>query len=77
MKALEEALEMGLDWSLREGYAWPEDKEHCEESGRMLNADPTKVSLRAKKRGVPQVRLHSNPNKMLLLVLRWPFPSSS
>ena len=26
---LEEALEMGIDWSLREGYAWIEDKEHC------------------------------------------------
>lgn len=23
---LEEALEMGMDWSLREGYAWAEDK---------------------------------------------------
>ncbi len=46
---LEEALEMGMDWSLREGfgayedyvnshhrYAWAEDKEHCEEYGRML-----------------------------------------
>ena len=29
-KDLDEALEMGLDWSLREGYAWAEDKEHCE-----------------------------------------------
>ena len=38
------------------GYAWAEDKEHCEEYGRMLNADPSKVSLRAKKRGLPQVR---------------------
>ena len=28
---LEEVLELGMDWSLREGYAWPEDKEHCEE----------------------------------------------
>lgn len=37
------------------GYIWAEDKEHCEEYGRMLNADPTKVSLRAKKRGLPQV----------------------
>lgn len=37
------------------GYAWAEDKEHCEEFGRMLNADPSKVSLRAKKRGIPQV----------------------
>jgi tRNA-splicing ligase RtcB len=52
---LEDALEMGMDWSVREGYAWPEDKEHCEEYGRMLNADPTKVSNRAKKRGLPQL----------------------
>ena len=28
---LEAALEMGMDWSLREGYAWAEDKEHCGE----------------------------------------------
>ena len=52
---LEAALEMGMDWSLREGYAWAEDKEHCEEYGRMLQADPSKVSQRAKKRGLPQV----------------------
>lgn len=52
---LEAALEMGMDWSLREGYAWAEDKEHCEEYGRMLQADPTKVSPRAKKRGLPQM----------------------
>ena len=52
---LEAALEMGMDWSLREGYAWAEDKEHCEEYGRMLNADPSKVSKRAKKRGTPQL----------------------
>ncbi|XP_071491302.1 RNA-splicing ligase RtcB homolog [Diadema antillarum] len=54
-KELEEALEMGMDWSLREGYAWAEDKEHCEEYGRMLQADPSKVSARAKKRGLPQL----------------------
>nr|XP_045626362.1 RNA-splicing ligase RtcB homolog [Procambarus clarkii] len=52
---LEEALEMGMDWSLREGYIWAEDKEHCEEYGRMAQADPAKVSMRAKKRGLPQV----------------------
>ena len=55
MNDLEEALEMGMDWSLREGYAWAEDKEHCEEYGRMLNADPAKVSKRAMKRGLPQL----------------------
>lgn len=52
---LNAALEMGIDWSIREGYAWAEDKEHCEEFGRMLNADPNKVSARAKKRGLPQL----------------------
>ncbi len=55
LRDLEAALEMGMDWSLREGYAWAEDKEHCEEYGRMLQADPTKVSQRAKKRGLPQL----------------------
>jgi len=55
MEDLEAALEMGMDWSLREGYAWAEDKEKCEEYGRMLGADPTKVSARAKKRGLPQM----------------------
>eukprot|EP00494_Astrolonche_serrata_P024601 UN24860 len=54
-KDLMQALEMGMDWSIREGYAWPEDKEHCEEYGRMLSADATKVSKRAKKRGLPQL----------------------
>jgi tRNA-splicing ligase RtcB len=52
---LNDALEMGMDWSVREGYAWAEDKEHCEEFGRMLQADPSKVSDRAKKRGLPQL----------------------
>jgi len=52
---LDAALEMGMDWSVREGYAWAEDKEHCEEFGRMLQADPSKVSRRAKKRGLPQL----------------------
>jgi len=37
------------------GYIWAEDKEHCEEYGRMLQADPSKVSVKAKKRGLPQV----------------------
>ena len=46
---------MGMDWCIREGYSWPEDKEHCEEYGRMLTADPRLVSTRAKKRGLPQM----------------------
>lgn len=40
---------------LTKGYVWADDKEHCEEYGRMLQADPSKVSSRAKKRGLPQL----------------------
>ena len=67
---LEAALEMGMDWSLREGYAWAEDKEHCEEYGRMLQADPSKVSQRAKKRGLPQVRLNAIEDPGMFRCLR-------
>ena len=52
---LDAALELGIDWSIREGYAWVEDKEHIEEYGRMLDADVSKVTSRAKKRGLPQL----------------------
>lgn len=52
---LKDAIEHGLDWSVREGYAWAEDKEHCEEYGRMLAADASAVSIRAMKRGLPQL----------------------
>ncbi|XP_037030489.1 RNA-splicing ligase RtcB homolog [Bradysia coprophila] len=54
-KDLDEALEMGMDWSIREGYVWAEDKEHCEENGRMSGADASKVTSRAKQRGLPQL----------------------
>jgi tRNA-splicing ligase RtcB len=36
---------VGMDWSVVRGYAWPEDKEHCEEQGRMLQAQPDKVRI--------------------------------
>ena len=55
MADLNAALELGMDWSIREGYAWMEDKEKIEEYGRMLDAAPAKVSQRAKKRGLPQL----------------------
>lgn len=54
-RQLDAVLERGIDWCIKEGYAWPEDKEHCEEFGRMRGADPSKVSNRAKKRGLPQL----------------------
>lgn len=54
-RVLKDALVYGMDWSLREGYAWAEDKELCEEYGRMMTADYSAVSTRALKRGMPQL----------------------
>jgi len=50
---LQAALELGIDWSVREGYSWAEDKEHCEEYGRMLGADASAVSARGAARPTP------------------------
>lgn len=44
-----------MDWSTSMGYSWAEDKEHVEEFGRMVQADASVVSSRAKKRGLTQL----------------------
>ena len=51
---LDEAAVMGVDWAIEKGYGTKEDKEHCEEYGRMEGADPNKVTPTAKKRGKSQ-----------------------
>ncbi len=52
---LEDVLTMGAKWALENGYATKEDLEHMEENGHMEGADPSKVSDKAKKRGLPQL----------------------
>eukprot|EP00741_Cyanophora_paradoxa_P001654 tig00000498_g1605.t1 len=54
-RELDDVLARGMEWSLEKGHAWPEDLTHCEEGGRLRNADPGKVSGRAKKRGLSQI----------------------
>jgi len=51
---LDEAVKLGVDWALERGYGTKEDKDHCEEYGRIDGADPSKVSPTAKKRGKQQ-----------------------
>ena len=52
---LDIVLENGIDWAIEKGYATEDDKQHCEEYGRMKTADATKVSQRAKARGRKQL----------------------
>ncbi|MDR2624634.1 MAG: RtcB family protein [Methanobrevibacter sp.] len=48
-------LDLGVLWAVENGYAWDEDLEFIEENGVMEEADSSKVSDKAKQRGVPQL----------------------
>ncbi|MFW9921822.1 MAG: RtcB family protein [Candidatus Thorarchaeota archaeon] len=51
---LEELLVEGAEYCVKKGLGWEEDLEHCEENGKMKNADFSKVSQKALSRGMPQ-----------------------
>jgi tRNA-splicing ligase RtcB len=55
----------GVNWAIDHGLGWPEDAEHCEESGCMKNADPDKVSSNAKNRGLTQIGTLGSGNHFL------------
>ena len=52
---LDNAISEGVDWAINKGYGWEGDSEYMEEGGCMKEANPDKVSSRAKKRGSSQL----------------------
>jgi tRNA-splicing ligase RtcB len=52
---MNEVLEAGAGWAVRNGYGVEEDLHRLEESGCLKGADPSKVSPEAVKRGIPQL----------------------
>lgn len=52
---LDNAVVEGVDWAIGRGYGWEGDSEHMEEGGRMEEANPDKLSSRAKQRGSGQL----------------------
>jgi len=62
---IDSILEEGAEWAVRQGYGWEEDLEATEEGGRMKQVDPTKVSRKAKERGIPQVGSLGSGNHFL------------
>ena len=52
---LDRVLNEGVQWSVEKGYATPADVDHIEEGGCLKNADASKVSHHAKKRGKDQL----------------------
>jgi tRNA-splicing ligase RtcB len=55
----------GVHWLIDRGLGWAEDADHCEEGGCMKNADPDKVSVTAKKRGLTQIGTLGSGNHFL------------
>jgi tRNA-splicing ligase RtcB len=62
---LEKIVTDGVQWLIDRGLGWAEDAEHCEESGRMANATPDKVSNTAKNRGLTQIGTLGSGNHFL------------
>lgn len=52
---IDDVLKYGATWAIENDYGWEEDIEYLEEQGRMKEANPDKVSDKAKRRGIPQL----------------------
>jgi tRNA-splicing ligase RtcB (3'-phosphate/5'-hydroxy nucleic acid ligase) len=64
-KDLDKVLLKGAAWAVEQGFGEKEDLIVSEESGCMKGADPEKVSLKAKKRGLPQLGTLGSGNHFL------------
>ncbi len=58
-------LDRGMEWALEEGFAVPEDLKHCEDEGVRHDADPDRVSQKAKDRGKNQIGSLGSGNHFL------------
>jgi len=62
---LDEVLVKGVSWAIDQGYGTNDDADVCEENGQIANANPNKVSERARKRGAPQLGSLGSGNHFL------------
>ncbi|MBT8173547.1 MAG: RtcB family protein [Nitrosopumilus sp.] len=62
---LDEVLVEGVNWAIDHGYGSSNDSDVCEENGQIQNADPNKVSDKARKRGAPQLGSLGSGNHFL------------
>jgi tRNA-splicing ligase RtcB len=64
-KELDQVLTQGSRWALEKGLGEPEDIVVTEEAGCIKQANPDKVSVKAKKRGIPQLGTLGSGNHFL------------
>src|SRR4030042_2628692 len=62
---IDQVLVKGARWAGEKGFGHREDLETTWEQGEMAGADPSKVSGRAKERGVPQLGTLGSGNHFL------------
>ena len=62
---LDDVLVRGVSWAIDNGYGSTDDADVCEENGQIDNADPNKVSEKARKRGAPQLGSLGSGNHFL------------
>ncbi|MBM3896373.1 MAG: RtcB family protein [Thaumarchaeota archaeon] len=62
---LDEVLVRGVNWAIDNGYGSENDADVCEENGQIKNANPNKVSDKARKRGMPQLGSLGSGNHFL------------
>jgi tRNA-splicing ligase RtcB len=62
---IDKVLVKGSRWAVENGYGLPQDLECTEERGEMAGADPSRVSKRAKERGIPQLGTLGSGNHFL------------
>ena len=55
----------GAKWAVAQGFGMGADLTHCEENGAMNGADPSQVSIKARKRGRPQFGTLGSGNHFL------------
>ena len=60
-----DVMTQGVKWCVENGYGWEEDVERVEEHGVIKGADPSKVSDKAKSRGLEQIGTLGSGNHYL------------
>ena len=64
-KELTDILQNGSRWAVENGFGWKKDLDVTEEGGCMADADPSLVSEKAMKRGLPQLGSLGSGNHFL------------
>ncbi len=64
-KQFDEVMEQGVKWCVDNGYGWKEDLERIESNGKIDWANSSKVSSKAKQRGINQLGTLGSGNHYL------------